>query len=38
MIGITRGKVNSQNLAIAEEAAPPKNMDYLKLIRKLSIY
>jgi 6-phosphofructokinase 1 len=38
MIGITNGKVSSQNLSVAEEATPPKNMDYLKLIRKLSIY
>ncbi|NOQ73790.1 MAG: 6-phosphofructokinase [Crocinitomix sp.] len=38
MISITNGKVTSQNLAIAEKATQPKNMDYLKLIRKLSVY
>ncbi len=38
MIGIVDGKVKSQKLTISEEDTAPKNMDYLKLIRKLSIY
>jgi 6-phosphofructokinase 1 len=38
MIGITNGKVVHQDLTIADKIAAPKNMDYLKLIRKLSVY
>lgn len=38
MIGIQNGKVTSINLDLAQHKSEPKNMDYLKLIRKLSIY
>lgn len=38
MISSINGKVTHQNLAVAEKIAAPKNMDYLKLIRKLSVY
>ncbi|MFT5823286.1 MAG: 6-phosphofructokinase 1 [Crocinitomix sp.] len=38
MISITNGKVTDKNLAVAEKITAPKNMDYLKLIRKLSVY
>lgn len=38
MIGIINGELSSQNLDISQETTPPKNMHYLKLIRKLSIY
>lgn len=38
MVGIENGKVVSKDLAISWEKKSPENMDYLKLIRKLSIY
>jgi len=38
MIGIASGKVINQNLAIVEKVTTAKNMDYLKLIIKLSVY
>jgi len=38
MIGIKNGKVTSQKLSVASKITQPKNMDYHKLIRKLSVY
>ena len=38
MIGIQNGRVATENILSAQTATSPKNMDYLKLIRKLSVY
>lgn len=38
MVGLMNGNVSTCSLDLASEVSAPKNMDYLKLIRKLSIY
>lgn len=38
MIGIQNGKVAEVDLSVSQIKTQPKNMDYLKLIRKLSVY
>lgn len=38
MIGIQDGKIVDCDINMAQEVKPIKNMDYLKLIRKLSVY
>jgi 6-phosphofructokinase 1 len=38
MIGIQDGQLKVQNLSISQESSPAIQMDYLKLIRKLSSY
>ena len=38
MVGLINGTVSTCSLDLAMEKSAPKNMDYLKLIRKLSIY
>ncbi len=38
MVGIQEGKVSSCNLKLAETKKDIRNMDYLKLVRKLSVY
>lgn len=38
MVGVSNGNVISMHLDDTQTKAKPKNMDYLKLIRKLSVY
>lgn len=38
MIGIQQGELMLSDLSISQEKKSPQNMDYLKLIRKLSVY
>lgn len=38
MVGLTEGKLKLNDIALAEEKGQINNMEYLKLIRKLSVY
>lgn len=38
MVGLTDGKLRLQDISLAEQDGRLENMDYLKLIRKLSVY
>ena len=38
MVGIQKGELVLNHLSISQEKKSPQNMDYLKLIRKLSVY
>ena len=38
MVGIEKGELVLNHLSVSQEKKTPQNMDYLKLIRKLSVY